>query len=150
MGLSTREKAFNAQSPFDSIKRTGKDGAEYWLARDLMPMLGYGDKWQNFEAAVDRAKIAAEVQGHDVKTLFTSVSKKTGGRPREDFKLTRYAAYLVAMNGDPNKPEVAAAQPLGRVPGLDVVVLRWALFSFSAASCVGMVLQVSALLSVCV
>lgn len=103
------EKAFNAQSPFDSIKRIGKDGAEYWLARDLMPMLGYGDKWQNFEAAVDRAKIAAEVQGHDVKTLFTSVSKKTGGRPQQDYELARFACYLVAMNGDPRKPEIASA-----------------------------------------
>ena len=103
------EKAFNAQSPFDSIKRIGKDGAEYWLARDLMPMLGYGDKWQNFEAAVDRAKIAAEVQGHDVKTLFTSVSKKTGGRPQQDYELARFACYLVAMNGDPRKSEIASA-----------------------------------------
>ena len=103
------EKAFNAQSPFDSIKRIGKDGAEYWSARDLMPMLGYGDKWQNFEAAVDRAKIAAEVQGHDVKTLFTSVSKKTGGRPQQDYELARFACYLVAMNGDPRKSEIASA-----------------------------------------
>ena len=103
------EKALNAQSPFDSIKRVGEDGAEYWLARDLMPMLGYGDKWQNFEAAVDRAKIAAEVQGHDVKTLFTGVSKKTGGRPQQDYELARFACYLVAMNGDPRKPEIASA-----------------------------------------
>ena len=28
----------------------------------------------------------------------------------EDYELSRFAAYLVAMNGDPNKPEVAAAQ----------------------------------------
>ena len=103
------EKALNAQSPFDSIKRTGEDGTEYWSARDLMPMLGYGDKWQNFEAAVDRAKIAAEVQGHDVKTLFTSVSKKTGGRPQQDYELARFACYLVAMNGDPRKSEIASA-----------------------------------------
>ena len=105
------EKAFNAQSPFDSIKRTGEDGAEYWLARDLMPLMGYTHRnaWQTFSNAVlDRAKSAAQNTGSG--HLFTAVCEKTGGRPREDFKLTRYAAYLVAMNGDPNKPEVAAAQ----------------------------------------
>src|SRR5699024_931847 len=42
------EKAFNAQSPFDSIKRVGEDGAEFWSARDLMPLMGYG-AWQKFE-----------------------------------------------------------------------------------------------------
>ena len=105
------EKALNAQSPFDSIKRTGEDGAEYWLARDLMPLMGYTHRnaWQTFSNAVlDRAKSAAQNTGSG--HLFTAVCEKTGGRPREDFKLTRYAAYLVAMNGDPNKPEVAAAQ----------------------------------------
>src|SRR5699024_3006818 len=52
------EKAFNVQSPFDSIKRTGEDGAEYWLARDLMPLMGYTHRnaWQTFSNAVlDRA-----------------------------------------------------------------------------------------------
>lgn len=53
---------------------------------------------------------SAEVQGQDVEALFRGSAEKSGGRPREDFELTRFAAYLVAMNGDPNKPEVAAAQ----------------------------------------
>lgn len=96
-------------SPFDSIKQVRKDGTEHWSARDLMPMLGYGDKWQNFESAIDRAKIAAEVQGQNVENLFTGVSKKTGGRPQQDYELARFACYLVAMNGDPRKPEIAAA-----------------------------------------
>lgn len=97
------------QSPFDAIKRVRPDGTEYWLARDLMPLLGYGNKWQNFAAAIDRAMIAAEVQGHDVTSLFTSVSKKGAGRPQQDFEMARFAAYLTAMNGDPRKPEIAAA-----------------------------------------
>ena len=107
------EKALNAQSPFDSIKRIGEDGAEYWSARDLMPLMGYAHRgaWQRFdESVISRAKRAASNQGMQVDNLFIGSYEKTGGRPREDFKLTRYAAYLVAMNGDPNKPEVAAAQ----------------------------------------
>ena len=107
------EKALNAQSPFDSIKRVGEDGTEYWSARDLMPLMGYAHRgaWQRFdESVISRAKRAASNQGMQVDNLFIGSYEKTGGRPREDFKLTRYAAYLVAMNGDPNKPEVAAAQ----------------------------------------
>lgn len=76
-----------------------------------MPLMGYGADWRNFSAAVERAKLACQNTGDDVTSLFGDATKKsTGGRPREDFRLTRYAAYLVAMNGDPRKPEVAAAQ----------------------------------------
>ena len=106
------EKAFNAQSPFDSIKRIGEDGAEYWSARDLMPLMGYlnPNAWQPFHAnVINRAIKAAENTG--MTCNFTHMSEKaTGGRPRADYRLDRMAAYLVAMNGDPNKPEVAAAQ----------------------------------------
>lgn len=96
------------QSPFDGIKRVREDGTEYWSARDLMPLLGY-DRWENFTAAIERAQIAAEVQGHDVSSLFRGVTKKGSGRPQQDFEVARFAAYLTAMNGDPRKPEIAAA-----------------------------------------
>ncbi|MCT1411687.1 BRO family protein [Corynebacterium sanguinis] len=95
-------------SPFDAIKNTTTDGQDYWSARDLMPMLGY-DRWENFSAAIDRAKIAAEVQGHSVENLFRGVTKKGSGRPQQDYELARFACYLVAMNGDPRKPEIASA-----------------------------------------
>lgn len=100
----------DAGSPFDAIRQVRADGTEFWSARDLMPLLGYGDKWQNFANAIDRAMVAAEVQGFVVADLFTGVSKKGAGRPQEDFELARFACYLVAMNGDPRKPEIAAAQ----------------------------------------
>lgn len=96
-------------SPFDDIKRTCEDGSEFWSARDLMPLMGY-PRWNEFKIPLERAMKSAEVQGNDVATLFRGSAEKTSGRPREDFRLTRFAAYLVAMNGDPNKPEVAAAQ----------------------------------------
>lgn len=102
------EAVSTGSSVFDSLKL---DGQELWSARDLMPMLGY-DKWQNFNASVDRAMYAAENAGVDVRANFTAASKVAGqsGPGRRDWHLTRYAAYLVAMNGDPRKPEIAAAQ----------------------------------------
>ena len=105
----------DSQSPFDRIRRVDPDGSEWWSARDLMPLMGY-TKWQAFEVPLNRAMKSAEAQGVNVEDVFTGSRKnpeggKTpGGRPLVDYRLTRFACYLVAMNGDPNKPEVAAAQ----------------------------------------
>lgn len=77
-----------------------------------MPLLGYTQRnaWQKFTDVIDRAKSSASAQNMDLTSLFTLKDEITGGRPRSNYLLTRYAAYLLAMNGDPNKPEVAAAQ----------------------------------------
>lgn len=97
-------------SPFDAVRQVRADGSEFWSARDLMPLLGYGADWRNFIAAIERAQSAADNQSLVVADLFVGVTEKSGGRPREDFELARFACYLVAMNGDPRKHEVAAAQ----------------------------------------
>lgn len=89
-------------SPFDAIRRTREDGAEYWSARDLMPLLGYPE-WREFCPAVERAWKSAEAQGYAPEDLFGVITEK-------DVHLSRFACYLVAMNGDPRKAEVAAAQ----------------------------------------
>lgn len=98
-------------SPFDAIKRTTTDGQEYWSARDLMPLMAYS-AWQKFEVPLNRAMKSAANQGQT--EAFTRSVKRVqagvGSTEKVDFHLTRFAAYLVAMNGDPNKPEVAAAQ----------------------------------------
>jgi DNA-damage-inducible protein D len=99
---------------FDTIRQTNVYGIEYWSARDLMPLLGY-DKWQRFEEAVRRAKMACEQTENNVDDHFTGSGKmivvgKGGVRNVKDYHLSRFACYLVAQNGDPRKPEIAAAQ----------------------------------------
>lgn len=98
------------QSPFEEGRITCPQGGEdRWSARWLMGKMGY-PRWNEFEQVIERAKQAAHNQGFNVNTLFRANTEKTGGRPQTNYRLTRFAAYLVAMNGDPRKPEVAAAQ----------------------------------------
>ena len=100
----------DSQSPFDTIKRINPDtGNEYWSARDLMPLLGY-DKWERFAGAIERAIASLEAQGVPVVANVSRHREPSGKTIREDFHLSRFGAYLTAMNGDPRKPEIAAAQ----------------------------------------
>ena len=90
------------------------EGVEFWSARDLQVLFGYA-KWQNFELAIKKAAISIENTSESVELHFTGVSKMFtigNGAEREmkDYALTRYACYLVAQNGDPNKEEIAFAQ----------------------------------------
>ncbi|MFY2788502.1 phage antirepressor KilAC domain-containing protein [Rhodococcus sp. MALMAid1271] len=96
-------------SPFDQTRQIAADGTEYWSTRSIQDQMGY-PTWQHFEAVLERAMNAASNQGYDVDSLFTVNREKTGGRTRMDYNVTRFAAYLIAMNGDPRKTEVAAAQ----------------------------------------
>lgn len=91
-----------------------EDGVEYWLARDIMEHMGYS-KWENFAKAVQRAKDACANSGQQVEAHFRDTTRNAatvngGTRVIGDVKLTRYACYLVAQNGDPRKEEVALLQ----------------------------------------
>jgi DNA-damage-inducible protein D len=104
-----------AQQPdFDSIKQTNVYGIEYWSARDLAPLLGY-NRWERFEVAIQRAITACQQTEQLVENHFPASSKMVSlgsGSQRElkDYYLSRFACYLCAQNGDPRKPEIAAAQ----------------------------------------
>ena len=89
------------------------EGVEFWLARELQELLGY-TQWRNFEAVIDKAKMACEKAGQAVSDHFADVSKMVDigsqtQRPVDDMALTRYACYLVAQNGDPRKDAIAFA-----------------------------------------
>ncbi len=98
---------------FETIRHESGD-TEYWLARELGPMLGYSS-WQRFCAVVRRAQEACENSGHRPSDHFNSTVKmitagKGAQREVEDYRLSRYACYLIVQNGDPSKPVIAAGQ----------------------------------------
>ena len=101
-------------SLFDSIRRLDDDYLEYWTARDLMPILGY-IQWKRVPIVIERAIAACKNSGSKVSDHFVASSKMVGlgsgaGREVLDYRLSRYACYLIAMNGDPRKKQIAAAQ----------------------------------------
>ncbi|MGX6605596.1 hypothetical protein ACWKSP_26210 [Micromonosporaceae bacterium Da 78-11] len=99
-------------SPFDQIMEHDTDGTPVWRARQLMVLMGY-PRWADFQRVLTRAMTAAKNTEMVVSEVFRASPENPptqGGRPREDFMLVRDAAYLTALNGDPNKDEVARAQ----------------------------------------
>lgn len=101
------------QGDLEELRKTAGD-FEYWSARELMPKLGYTN-WDTFKTALRRAQDACEQTDQTVSDHFQVALKKVdlgsgSQREIEDLLLTRYACYLVAQNGDPRKPQIAAAQ----------------------------------------
>lgn len=99
---------------FETARHRDEGGQEFWLARELSPLLGY-KRWENFEAAIKRAKIACvnvgEAEGDHFRNVTKMVEIGSGAiRQQIDYELTRFASYLIALNGDPQKDEIAAAQ----------------------------------------
>jgi DNA-damage-inducible protein D len=89
-------------------------GNEYWAARDLARLLEYKE-WRNFTTAIVRAKEACKQSDHTVSDHFVEANKmvKLGSgsqRKIEDYRLSRYACYLIVQNADPDKPIVALGQ----------------------------------------
>lgn len=98
---------------FESIRHKD-EGAEYWLARELASVLGYG-KYDNFLQVVRKARVACVQAGLVEADHFADVGKMVeigSGAQREivDIRLSRYACYLIVQNGDPSKPVIAAGQ----------------------------------------
>jgi len=124
---------------FEEIKQLTEYGMEYWSARDLQKPLGY-ERWENFSKVIDKAMLACDVAGFDIKDHFPVVKKivvmpvgeqfVTRGFPDVtktpdldfgfpdvrktkkiiDYNLSRYACYLIVQNGDPRKEQIALGQ----------------------------------------
>jgi hypothetical protein len=69
----------HGQEPYYRIKEQFRfrpysvenEGVEYWMARDLMPLLGY-QRWENFEIAIHRAMTSCENSGVPVQINFVA------------------------------------------------------------------------------
>lgn len=99
---------------FEKIKKVDENRVEYWEARELMPLLGY-KKWEKAEEVIARAAGACINSGQAVDNHFHRLGKMVDigsntVRQVRDWKLDRFACYLIAQNGDPKKQEIAMAQ----------------------------------------
>ncbi len=99
---------------FESIRQFDANDNEFWLARDLAPLLEY-PQWRNFVPVLDKAREACRNSGHRVEDHFADIRKMveigSGAlREVEDVRLSRYACYLVVQNGDSSKLVIANGQ----------------------------------------
>lgn len=105
-------------SAFENIKHIDENGNEYWLARDLMPLLEYTE-WRNFSKVISKAKKTFSKTYQQTGNHFVEINKaikvapgtnKQATRLVKDYKLTRRACYIIAQNGDSSKEAIALAQ----------------------------------------
>lgn len=99
---------------FENLKHINEYGQEFWYARELQSALEYS-QWRRFSDAIERAKTACEKSGHRMQDHFADVGKMVrlgsgAEREIEDIALSRYACYLIVMNGDPRKEVIALGQ----------------------------------------
>ena len=98
---------------FEGIKHVDENVDQYWVARELMPLLEYS-KWENFHKVIKRAMLACDTSNNNVLDHFPEVRKIVDAgatsKPVLDYKLSRYACYLIVQNANPRKKSVALGQ----------------------------------------
>lgn len=102
-----------SQNIFESIKHINEYGQEFWYARELQTVLEYAE-WRNFNIIIDKAKEACKASGLPINDYFVNVNKivhlGVADRKIQDIVLSRYACYLIVMNGNPRKEVIALGQ----------------------------------------
>ena len=106
-------KEYN-EKMFEDIKHIDKFGNEYWYARELQNILGY-HQWRSINDLIERAKVACQESKYNINDHFAVQRKmiklaKGATRNVVDYKLSRYACYLIVMNGNPKKEIIALGQ----------------------------------------
>lgn len=110
----TNEIKEYTEKVFEDIKHIDEQGNEYWLARELMSLLGYS-KWERFSNAIEYAKTSCLKSGYNTNDHFPGVGKmvQIGSKTKRkllDYRLSRYACYLIVQNGDSRKEAIALGQ----------------------------------------
>ena len=99
---------------FEDIKHIDEFGNEFWLGRELQNVLGY-HQWRSINDLIERAKTACEESKYNIDDHFAVQRKMVdiGSKTKriiQDYKLSRYACYLIVMNGNPKKEIIALGQ----------------------------------------
>ena len=99
---------------FESIKHIDDEGNDFWYARELQKALNYV-QWRRFKNVIEKAKTACNLSSVDIGLHFANVGKvlEVGNNAKmevDDYRLSRYACYLIAQNGDSRKEVIAKAQ----------------------------------------
>jgi DNA-damage-inducible protein D len=112
---SKGDKPFNhVIEELNKLRRINSAGKEYWFAREIGPILGY-DKWDRFSDVIDRAIVGCERNSVKIENHFLPTGKMVSigsgaQKKKDDYFLSRLACYLIAIEGDARKPEIAAAK----------------------------------------
>ena len=112
--MADRPIAQQHHETFEGIRQLDPDGNEFWLARQLAKVLDYS-QYRHFLPVIERAKEACVNSGQPVidhiEDVLTMVDIGSGAKRQvEDFRLSRYACYLIVQNGDPGKSVIANGQ----------------------------------------
>jgi DNA-damage-inducible protein D len=104
----------NNNKTFEDIKHIDENGVEFWYARELQIVLDYKE-WRKFEGVIEKAKLACQNSDINVFEHFVGADKlsKRANNAEvkiKEYKLSRYACYLIAQNGDSRKKVIALAQ----------------------------------------
>ena len=112
--MTEKRMAEQHHKTFESIRQFAKEVGEYWQARDLQPLLEYA-AWDKFKRVIEKAMEACRQSAHEVVDHFSQTVKMVdigsgAKREIEDYRLSRYACYLIVQNGDSSKPVIANGQ----------------------------------------
>jgi len=112
--MTNKRIAEQHHATFEGVRQVDAEGNESWGARDLQPLLEYAG-WDKFKRVIEKAMEACRQSGYEVDDHFSQTAKMVvigsgARRELEDYRLSRYACYLIVQNGDPSKPVIANGQ----------------------------------------